>query len=66
MTYLYFGGRQASDPMPDLGGLVGKIPRTKTARANTRIIKKNRFEPIDTTAELLDRMFGAVRPSQPD
>jgi hypothetical protein len=58
MTYLFFGGAKSDLPMPSLGEVVGMNPRSKTIRANTRVIKKNQFERISTTTELLNRMFG--------
>lgn len=58
MTYLFFGGASPHLPMPSLGEVVGVNPRSKTERPNTRIIKKNQFDPISTTSELLNRMFG--------
>jgi hypothetical protein len=58
-TYLYFGGDQPHDPMPSLGEVIGRNPLSKTPRPNTRVLTKNKFEPILTTAQLLNRMFGA-------
>jgi hypothetical protein len=59
MAYRYFGGQKPDDPMPTLGDVVGVNPLSKRPRDNTRIVKKNRFDRIETMAQLLDRMFGA-------
>ena len=58
MTYLFFGGANPYSPMPSLGEVVGVNPRSKTERPNTRVLRKNQFERISTTSELLNRMFG--------
>jgi hypothetical protein len=64
MTYLFFGGATPYLPMPSLGEVVGINPRSKTLRPNTRVVKKNQFERISTTPELLNRMFGERDPSE--
>ncbi len=61
MQYLYFGGRRPRDGMPPLGDVVGRNPRTRSARQNTRVLHMRQFDTISTTAALADRMFGKVR-----
>jgi hypothetical protein len=58
LSYLWFGGNPG-EPLPDLGEVVGQNPRSKTPRPGTRVVSRARFQPVATTAELVERLFGA-------
>ncbi|MDD9715380.1 hypothetical protein PVW48_01375 [Dinoroseobacter sp. PD6] len=60
--YGWFGGKPGA-PLPDLGVRVGKHTKgdatgTKKERSATRVLTKGRFEWIETTQELFERLFG--------
>jgi len=57
LSYLWLGAAPGS-PLPDLGGVVGRNPRSKTTRPRTRLVPRAAFEHVPTTALLLDRLFG--------
>jgi hypothetical protein len=57
LSYLWLGGRPG-EPLPDLGDLVGRNPRSKTPRPATRVVARARFERVASTAELVERLFG--------
>lgn len=63
LRYLFFGGA-AGEPLPSLGGFqVGKHTKgdstgKKKERPAIRVVSKGFFTPIDTTAELVDELFG--------
>jgi hypothetical protein len=57
LSYLWFGGAPGQ-PLPDLGHLVGRNPRSKTPRPGTRVVARARFEQVASTAELVERLFG--------
>jgi hypothetical protein len=62
LTYRYFGGKRPQDRMPSLGETPATNPRSKTLRPNLRLLDFRQFDPIPTTAALLDRMFGKAKP----
>lgn len=45
LSYLWFGGIPGV-PLPDLGHLVGRNPRSKTPRPGTRVVPRARFERL--------------------
>ncbi len=55
--YLFFGGKPGQR-LPDLGDTLGKNPRSKTARPNTRVVLKGQFKKLSTAEELFDQLFG--------
>ncbi len=57
LSYLWFGGTPGQ-PLPDLGQVVGRNPRSKTLRPGTRVVSRARFEPVTSTAALVERLFG--------
>ncbi|MDQ4126081.1 MAG: hypothetical protein M3134_10875 [Actinomycetota bacterium] len=44
----------------DLPVTVGRNPHTKKDRPNTVVLKKSDFELVDSTAALVDRLFGPI------
>ena len=62
LTYRYFGGKRPRDQMPSLGDTPATNPHSKTLRPNIRLLDFRQFDPIPTTADLLDRMFGKAKP----
>ena len=61
LSYLWFGG-DPGEPLPDLGQIVGRNPRRKTPRPETRVLTRARFERVASTTELVERLFGPPRP----
>ena len=57
LSYLWFGAPPGS-PLPDLGEVVGRNPRSKTPRPGTRVAPRAAFEQVPTTPLLVDRFFG--------
>ncbi len=57
LSYLWFGAAPGL-PLPDLGETVGRNPRSKTPGPATRVVPRAAFEPVPTTALLVDRLFG--------
>jgi hypothetical protein len=62
MNFLYYGGKRPRDRMPSLGSVLGRNPRSKSPRPNTRVLDRRQFDFILTTADLLERMFGRPKP----
>lgn len=62
LTYRYFGNA-AGEPLPSLDSYrVGKHTKgnkdgVKAERSAIRVVPKGRFEPIETTTELVSRLF---------
>jgi hypothetical protein len=59
LSYLWFGSA-AGEPLPALGNIVGRNPRSKTERPNTRVLKRSKFEIVPTTAALVELLFGSA------
>jgi hypothetical protein len=57
LSYLWLGGNPG-EPLPDLGAFAGRNPRSKTPRPGTRVVARARFQPVASTAELVERLFG--------
>jgi hypothetical protein len=64
LCYLVYGGNPG-EPMPDPGGPPGRNPVTKRERPGTVVIKPRQFSLIETTAGLLDWLFGPREASDP-
>ncbi|MDQ6948835.1 MAG: hypothetical protein M3256_21895 [Actinomycetota bacterium] len=62
LSYLWFGGHPG-EPLPDLGHLVGRNPRSKTPRPGTRVVPRAHFERVASTPALVERLFGPPRRS---
>lgn len=57
LSYLWFGGLPG-EPLPDLGHVVGRNPRSKTPRPGTRVVARARFARVASTADLVECLFG--------
>lgn len=62
LSYLWLGGNPG-EPLPDLGQLVGRNPRSKTPRPGTRVVARTRFERVASTPDLVERLFGPPHPT---
>ena len=63
LSYLWFGG-SPGEPLPGLGDLEGRDPRSKKPKPGKRVVPRSRFERVPSTALLVERLFGpSPRPS---
>jgi len=67
LSYRFFGGMPGR-PLPSLADFKvakhneGDASGTKKERPNIRVVPKRHFEPVETTRELVERLFGKLSP----